>query len=370
VRFAGLSFTVLLTSPSLFPFSPVTQLLESSFALRGSLPVKSLLGLDIGGANLKAAHSSGPCLTRPFALWRDPDGLAGQLGHLLAGLPHADVLAVTMTGELCDCFASKREGVGAILDAVERVAQGRPVRIWTTAGCFVSPDEARAQPLTAAAANWLALATLAGRQAPAGGAVLIDIGSTTTDLIPLRDGKPAPRGRTDPERLRAHELVYAGVLRTPLCAVLGLEAAAELFATTGDVFRVLGSLPEDPHDCNTADGRPATRLASHARLARMLCADLDTTAESDRRRLAERAVLQLAERLSFALREVVGKLGCPLQTALLAGLGSFLARRVVVGLAGLKPANLIDLGQTWGPAVSVAACAHAVAVLASEERGT
>ena len=100
-----------------------------------------------------------------------------------------------MTGELCDCFETKRQGVLAILDAVEavggrqagpRLAHRRPLR---------RPCGGAAEPLKAAAANWLALATFAGRFAPEGPALLIDVGSTTTDIVPLRDGRPVPHRR-------------------------------------------------------------------------------------------------------------------------------------------------------------------------------
>src|SRR5262249_4723112 len=158
--------------------------------------------------------------------------------------------------------------------------------IWRVDGRFVGLERARSDPLLVAAANWLALGAFAGRFAPAGPALLIDIGSTTTDLIPLYDGTPVPRGRCDEERLRCHELVYTGVRRTPLCAFLGSGGAAELFATTLDVYIVLGDLPEDGNDRNTADGRPATRAAAHARLARMRCADAESCSEEETRKLA------------------------------------------------------------------------------------
>src|SRR5207302_4679388 len=115
-----------------------------------------------------------------------------------------------------------------------------------------------------------------------------DIGSTTTDLVPLRDGKPIPSGRSDPERLRHRELVYTGIRRTPVCALLGSGGAAEWFATTLDVYLILGELAEHRGDCDTADGRPATRDGAHARLARMLCADRETSTEAQIRRLALR----------------------------------------------------------------------------------
>src|SRR5665213_2920887 len=169
---------------------------------------RSVLGLDVGGANLKAAHTNRTARSRPFALWKDPGGLADALRNLIAEMPSADVLAVTMTGELCDCSESKRQGVNVILDAVEAAAAGKPIRVWRTDGRFSDLAAARTESLTAAAANWLALATFAGRYAPTGPALLIDIGSTTTDIVPLQDGRPMPKGRTDPERLRSGELVY------------------------------------------------------------------------------------------------------------------------------------------------------------------
>lgn len=138
--------------------------------------MRSVLGLDIGGANLKAAHSSGATALRPFALWKNPAGLAAALGELIQEAPPADLLAVTMTGELCDCYESKRQGVHAILDAVTAVAGKMPVRVWGNDGRFMELDKARATPLAVAAANWLALATFAGRLVARGSALLIDIG--------------------------------------------------------------------------------------------------------------------------------------------------------------------------------------------------
>src|SRR5262249_32760239 len=186
-----------------------------------------------------------------------------------------------MTAELCDCFANKGEGVRAILQAVEQVRGRRSVRVWTTRGQFLDVADALAEPLAAAAANWLALATWAARTLPAAHGALLDIGSTTTDIVPLVAGRPAPSTLTDRHPLRAGALVYAGVRRTPLCALMGppwagASLAAEFFATTLDVYLILGLVREDASDHDTADGRPATRFHALARLARMQCADADS----------------------------------------------------------------------------------------------
>lgn len=326
-----------------------------------------VLGLDIGGANLKAAHTNGRALSVPFALWKNPAGLTDALRNLLEQIPSADALAVTMTGELCDCFESKRQGVLAILDAVQAAAGSMPIRVWDNDGHFVDVTAARQSPLQSASANWLALAAFAGRYAPKGPALLLDIGSTTTDIIPLFDGRPVPNGRTDPKRLKQAELVYMGVRRTPLCAVLGAYAAAEVFATTLDVYLLLGYLSEDPTNTNTADGRPATKAAAQLRIARMLCADLETSTADERRKLVERVLLCQVRGIGSCVYSVAKHLPAPPQTILLAGEGEFLARILLKEASALPPFRTVSLNDKLTPEISQAACAYAVAILAAEE---
>ncbi len=339
---------------------------------------RAVLGLDVGGANLKAAWYAPKgqslvhrAVSRPFALWKEPVRLAGQLIELTLAFSRPDLLAVTMTGELCDCFPSKRQGVWAILDAVETAFPNVPVRVWTTQGRFVDLAAARAHPLPVASANWLALATFAARYAePEGTALLIDVGSTTTDVIPLQDGRPVPQGRSDTDRLRSGELVYTGVRRTPVCALVQEGVAAELFATTLDAYLVLGWQQEDPEDRNTADGQPATRAAAELRLARMLGADLETSRPEERKRLAEQVVFRQAKLMETAVGRVLQRMAVFPQTAIVAGEGEFLARAAAVGLGGLSGplfnCRVVSLRQELGHEESQAACAWAVALLAAE----
>lgn len=333
------------------------------------------LGLDIGGANLKAADGSGRAVSLPFPVWQRPDELPDQLARLCALFPDAQGLAVTMTAELCDCFATRAEGVLTVLDAVVRVARGEPVRIWGTDGCFHDPAVIRDHdPLLAAASNWLATATLAAREVPVGAGLFIDIGSTTTDLISLSDGRAVPIGRTDLDRLRSGELVYAGVRRTPLFALaqelpwregtIGL--AAERFATTHDLYLVRGDLPPNPEDRDTADGRPATVACALGRIARMVGADRDTLSDHDVKSLACSLDEKLSSRLIREARRVLGGNPTPPPTIVIAGSGAFLARRVARILQP-DPSRVLDLGSLWGADASHAAAAHAVAVLAAAE---
>ncbi|WP_165229891.1 hydantoinase/oxoprolinase family protein [Aquisphaera insulae] len=335
------------------------------------------LALDVGGANLKAAHGGGQVRTVPFEVWKNPEGLGAALSSLAGTFPGFGRIALTMTAELCDCYRTRLEGVLAVIAAVERAAAGRPVWTWGTDGRFHDIESIRREPTLAAASNWLALATVAARLIGGRRGILIDVGSTTTDLIPLDGGRVAVRGRSDRQRLRSRELVYAGVRRTPLSALaaelaLGEEGpiglAAELFATTLDVFLTTGDISPDPGDRATADGRPATVEAARDRLARMVGDDRDGFSSGDALGMARAAEASLVGRLSEAARHVCAStIGTP-EVVVVAGSGEFLADRVAVAAFGGGPAR-IGLAGIWGPAGSTAACACALLGLSEGEPG-
>ena len=342
-----------------------------------------VLGLDIGGANLKAATADKRAVSVPFALWKQPDKLPAALADLVGQFPDAEELAVTMTGELCDCYETKREGVNAILDAVAFAAKGRPVRVWSTDGAFVSVEESRRDHMKVAAANWHALASYLERYVPKGFAVLLDIGSTTTDIIPFFDGKIVTVGRTDPERLAHQELLYFGVRRTPLCAILGRKVATELFATTLDVYLLLGMIPENRCDTDTADGKPATQSHAHARIARMKCSDSELMTIEDAKRFSQEihdGILdQLNTSLTLMLQSTLERLAKKPQEMifLVSGSGDFLIRKLFEYrqrepmnrlLLPIEFQDRVYLKSVLGPTVSACAPAYALAVLATERR--
>jgi len=334
------------------------------------------LGLDIGGANLKAADDQGAVRSRPFAVWRRPEALGAQIRELVAPWPRTRRVALTMTAELCDCFETKAEGVRAVLSAVAAALPKAELAVWGTDGRFHDPAAIACAPGLAAASNWLALATRAARLVPSGPALLIDVGTTTTDLIPLRDGRPAPRGRTDTRRLQTGELVYAGTRRTPLMAVASelpyrgapTGLVAELFATTIDVYLTLGAIDPDPDDRATADGRPATVAYARDRLARMIGADRETFTDQDALVLARAADTRLMDRLVAAAELACGAvIGRP-TAVVVSGSGVFLALRLAERILG-PDGSIARLDHVWGPPGSEAACAVAVARLAADGFG-
>jgi len=241
-----------------------------------------VIGWDLGGANLKLARierdralhvAQIPCPIRP-----DRSKFDAALGEALELCPPGASHAVTMTGELSDVFADRAEGVSYLV-AMMRQAIGADALFYGGRAGFLDAERAVEHALDVASANWHASAALVALQCPDG--LLVDAGTTTTDLIPLRAGAPAARGYSDAERLAEGELVYAGVVRTPVMAIVQTapfkgrmqRIAAERFATMADVWRLTGDLPEDADPYPAADLRGKSAPESAARLARMLGRD-------------------------------------------------------------------------------------------------
>ncbi len=326
-----------------------------------------VIGLDVGGANTKAVWRNGGerrAVSRPFEVWRDREALAAMLREVVSGVApeQVEAVALTTTAELSDAFRSKREGVEFVLDAAEAALSGPQLLAFTTAGDFVPFVEARARAPEVAAANWLASALAVAAVYP--DALMIDVGSTTADVIPIAAGKVVATGRTDLGRLLAGELVYTGALRTNLAAIAprvpvqggSCPVASELFAISADVHLILGHLAAADYTCATPDGRPATVEFARERVARLVCADAEQLAageidgiaaflHAEQVRQIEAAVQRLSERVE----------GEPAVVPL--GTGAFLAR---------EAADRLDraiLELPWSAAEREAAPAAALAAL-------
>src|SRR6185437_1696527 len=229
-----------------------------------------VVGWDIGGVNTKAAridprldHEPIATVIRPFEIQRDPAALVSVLSALAEalGVVESDAHAVTMTAELSQMFRRKHDGVAFVLDAVARAFPRADIGVYATRGAFLTPDAARADPMAVAAANWAATARVIAESIDT--AVIVDIGTTTTDVIPVVDGEVRAEGWTDPDRLRSGELLYLGAVRTPVEAIttvipLGAGEAgvsAEAFALAADVHVWRGTLPVSAYTAPTPDGR-------------------------------------------------------------------------------------------------------------------
>jgi (4-(4-[2-(gamma-L-glutamylamino)ethyl]phenoxymethyl)furan-2-yl)methanamine synthase len=337
----------------------------------------TIVGWDVGGVNTKAARLSADSqaphrtLIRPYEIQRDRSLLVPTLRAMAAqlGADGTDHHAVTMTAELSQSFRTKREGVGFILNALEEAFPAARIHVYTVTGRFVTPQEARARPLEAAASNWAATAAWVASQVP--DCFLVDIGTTTSDLIPIERGTVVARGRTDPERLASGELIYSGALRTPVETLawwVPLDGgtaglSAEGFALSGDVYLWLERLAEKDYTCPTPDGRPATRDYAGERLARMVCADREMLDEGTIDRMAKALAQAQLERISGALRELRSRFPA-VDTAVVTGLGEFIAAEAArdAGLRVVRLGDTVDgAGQTAAATAVACLLRHALA---------
>jgi len=332
----------------------------------------STIGLDIGGANLKLAHSDGQAISLSFPLWKTPQLLASTLASLLDQLPSTNHLAVTMTGELADCFSTKQFGVAEILASVAQIAGSRPIHVWSTVGKFLTLAEARAEYMSVAAANWHALARWWGRHDKVSCGLLIDIGSTTTDIIPVCEQHPRTNGLTDVTRLLSGELLYTGATRTPLSAIVSevpfhnhlVPVAAEWFSTSLDVALLLEEIPEQSGETATANGGPATRDAAWDRIARQICCDRTECSLDEAMQIARHIRTAQLDQIRKALYRVSEHHSLrSVEQILISGSGRHLARRLLPELDFAKSARVTDLGDVLSPDLASAACAYAVAKL-------
>lgn len=352
----------------------------SSPHVRATGSGSGVLGLDLGGAHLKAAllvEGEAPVIREaPCRLWQGLDRLDDAFDAVLAGWPLPATVALTMTGELVDLFPDRRTGVLRLLDAVAARFPGRPLAVWSTDG-FLAPEAAAASPLRVASANWRATAELLARRLPAG--ILVDIGSTTTDLVPFAGGRVRARGLDDAERLAEGELVYQGLVRTPLMALAErvpfrgqlVGVMAEHFATTADLFRLLGRLDEAFDQHPAADGGPKTAEGSARRLLRMVGTDLGPASLEEARRLAALFAEAQLRRIQDGLALLLSRGDLPEDAPLLAaGCGAFLVEELArrTGRPRCDFADLFGLDGEAARWARVAAPALAVALLARETR--
>jgi probable H4MPT-linked C1 transfer pathway protein len=313
----------------------------------------SVAGWDIGGAHLKLARVESDTIVAavqlPCALWRGLGELRQALATALESLGSAERHAVTMTGELADLFPDRAAGVAGILDVLAEHLPGPAIMAYTTDGEFLSAAGAKANFERVASANWHATSRYLASRLRDG--LLLDIGSTTTDIVPFAGGAVVARGIIDVERLATGELVYTGVVRTPLAAIAQqvpfggrmVGVMAEFFATAADAHRVAGTLPEEADLHAAADGRGKSLPESRARLARMIGMDASAAPESAWRRLAEAFIHRQCTAIELALDRVLSSADLSLDAPVIgAGTGRFLAAE----LARRFNRPYLDFGDT------------------------
>jgi (4-(4-[2-(gamma-L-glutamylamino)ethyl]phenoxymethyl)furan-2-yl)methanamine synthase len=340
--------------------------------------MSGVIGWDMGGVHLKAARAENGhivdavAIASPLRTGLEPLEKAFAEAKVRMGGARRHV--VTMTGELADTFSSHAEGVERLSQLAARELVGTPISLYAGPAGFISPEDVRGHIADIASANWHASASLVARRHEA--ALFVDMGSTTTDLVPVINGSVAARGYTDAERLAAGELVYTGLLRSFLMAVADRAPFAgawtplinENFANMADVHRIFGTLAEGVDLLATADGRDKTADSARARLARIVGRDASEAdepawtalarwfAEAQIRSVTDAAMLALSRKGFPAHAPIVG-----------AGIGDLVLREVArrLGRSYLAFDSMLDVAPGARTAAAQCAPAAALAILGS-----
>jgi probable H4MPT-linked C1 transfer pathway protein len=336
--------------------------------------MKTCIGWDVGGANLKAVLLDEKCKVLAAKqvycpLWLGLSQLDNAITQVLAEF-NANQHVVTMTGELADIFASRQHGVSQIAQLLSSKLQGE-VNYYAGMRQFVDAAKVAEHWGDIASMNWLASVEFVAQNLEH--ALFVDIGSTTTDIAIINDAVPVVKGFTDAERMQCDELVYTGVVRTPLMAIAQkinfagtiTHVAAEYFATTADVYSVTGELAIDDNAAATADGADKSMVSCARRIARMVGCDVADAPLSTWQNLALQFKQQQVNQIKQAMHHQLSELkDCTNLQIIGAGAGSFLVAKIakqldypycdVTDFITANDSNLKKLAAVCFPAYAVA----------------
>jgi probable H4MPT-linked C1 transfer pathway protein len=334
-----------------------------------------IAGFDIGGANTDLAvvefddvgHIKSIKTDFEYLpMWQEKENLSQTLKILLGDdIVEIDAVGICMTAELVDAYQTKKEGVLDIAGKVEQTFN-LPLGFIGYNG-VIDYKLLREDPLQVAAANWVATSRLAGLISS--DSIMIDTGSTTTDIIPVKDGVECAAGKSDLQRLGTGELVYNGTLRTNVAALVGkvpldgdwIRVASELFAISADIHMVLGNISEEDYSCSTPDGAGKTLEDCMRRISRVVCSDLDVLSQEDIISMAEYVYHSQVREVTDALKEVSQRTG--LSKVITTGLGMDIIGAEASALAKIP---YLGMDQLLSKEECVVASAVGTAILMGE----
>ncbi len=292
------------------------------------------IGLDIGGANLKVASINNGKIIY-FPMWKKWKELNKQLFEIKKEYKPKSV-GVVITAELADSFDNKVNGIRYISSVVNDVFDDCNIFYLDVNGNIKSKID---DPKLFAASNWVASTKFLLRYYE--NFLFADMGSTTTDLIPVTNKIEAEK--TDYERLRRKELIYFGILRTPIFYVLpefdSTPLASEYFSITGDIFTLTGDISVKDYNCETPDGRDKGKEDCMRRIARTLCCDVDEIGKDNIFKLAKLVKEEMIKKTSKAIETLAAKY--KLNKVIGCGIGEFILKKASKH-AGLDYISLKD----------------------------
>ncbi|MHA1791374.1 MAG: hydantoinase/oxoprolinase family protein [Promethearchaeota archaeon] len=313
---------------------------------------KLFVAFDIGGVNIKCSSIANREIHRLihetfstktyFPLWKNSIFNLKRVlreimeKHLSFHLERENMsvfdvhVCSSITGELSDAFDSKKEGIHVITTALDDAIEeertlakidGRFAMFQFHDALFVGLDgilyskqDAINNHRKVSAANWYATARWVASFIEDG--ILLDCGSTTTDIIPIISNEVQAIGASDLERLQFGELVYTGMLRSTIPSIahevpvndILTPISFEKFSIIADAHLILNNINEEDYDCETADGRPKDVIHAMKRLSRIVCEDFNKLGEKTIIEIARFLIQKQREKIEKGVNKVLGRL--------------------------------------------------------------
>lgn len=214
------------------------------------MSTESVLGIDIGGKNIKYTvltpekgkyHIDGGII-HSISMKMELDHI---LKRLLARIPEVSCIGVTMSFPVS--YRDFQKGVEKIVNSFVNSEPGAPVLLVDFQGDLWSlRDAVTAEPVRFSASNFFGSAFLASKICD--NAVMIDTGSTSTDIILIKNGRPLIMGKDieDIKRNLTGEMTWTGIMHTLVSSLTHfvpfrgrLVRVNSSSTTTNDIYNVL-----------------------------------------------------------------------------------------------------------------------------------
>ena len=290
-----------------------------------------IIGWDIGGAHIKAAKidfkkktSNTKQLYSP--IWKNLNYLKKSIKLIKKKLGKTNYHAITMTAELSDIFPDRKNGIKHVVNLSSKILGEKNIFFYSKKS-FLKKKLAIKKPFELNSMNWHATASFISNFFP--NCILIDIGSTTTDIIPIKNKEIISNSVSDYQRLKSNELIYLGVLRTPIQAVVKKKNLInENFANLSDVYRVLNKIPSTVDLLPTLDNKTKNKHDSARRIARIFGKDYKKNHFLKWKKIAYQIEGEHLKILKSVIKKIEKKNFLKKVPIIGAGIGEFLVKKI------------------------------------------
>ena len=290
-----------------------------------------IIGWDIGGAHIKAVKidlqkktSKTEQIYSP--IWKNINNLKKSIKLIKNKLGKTNYHAITMTAELSDIFSDRVNGVKYIVKLSSKILGEKNIFFYSKKN-FLKKKLAIKKTFELNSMNWHATASFISNSFP--NCILIDIGSTTTDIIPIKNKRIISKSVNDYQRLKSNELIYLGVLRTPIQAIKKKQNLInENFANLSDVYRILNKIPSSIDLFPTLDNKTKNKHDSARRIARIFGQDYEKKHFLKWKKTAHKIEREHLKILNMTIKKIEKKKKLNKVPIIGAGIGEFLVKKV------------------------------------------